>query len=190
MGDIEFFCVISRQDDGNTRFADQFVIVARWYIGPPAEGLPALKWNAEYVTYPQLHTWMLSKPVREFSAAIEVGFEIAQGADLGELVADCVPSLGCYVASGVVIEADDYVAAVAGGEVREYGPELPLRRHLACNLRRRHCRLLDLKARSGARYEIAAKFMVIDVAVDIQTAIGCRMGTGPPDGADRGICHP
>ena len=166
--DIELARVLSAEGNRYAGLANQFVTVARKGVGPPSEGLPALEWNTEDVSDPQRHTWVPAKPVGEFAAAVELGLQIADGTDLVVLIAHRVAAPGCGTAGGIVVEANDDVTPIGGGELREDGSEFPIRRHLGRNLRGRHGRFLDLDAGSGPRYEVTAK--VVERATDGATA--------------------
>ena len=132
---------------------------------------------------------MLPKPVRELAASVEFCSHIALGAHLIELAAHRVVPPPRGTSGGIVIEADDYVTAIAGGKFREYRSELSLRRHLVRDFRGRHCRLLDLEAGSGARHEVTVIGVMLDTTVNIQTAIRGGLGARPPDSVDRRTCH-
>ena len=129
---------------------------------------------------------MLAKPIGEFAAAVELGLQIADGTDLVDLIAHRVAAPGCGVAGGIVVEANDDVTALGGGELREDGSEFSIRRHLGRNLRGRHDRFLDLEAGSGPRYEVTAK-VVVGAAVYVEATIRSGVRPGPPDGADWGV---
>ena len=183
--DFEGGSVSPREDDMEAGFAYQIIGIAGRSDSPTPVGLPAVERNAKRVPRPKLHARMLREPVRELAAPVELRPHVTEGTNLVELMAHSVVANRCRISGGIVVQADDHVAAIRGGELREDGAKPARWGHLSVDPRGRHTRLLDLKAGSRAGHEVTGKSVEFDAAVNIQAAIGSGMGTGPPDCADR-----
>ena len=191
--DFKFLRVLSGKDDRNAATAYQTVIVAGGCTGPSAERFPSAQRDAKPLAGPKLDAGMLSQPLRKLMTAVKLGLQVAQVLQAGDLLAHRTSSRGqrFSIWRRIVFETDNDVTTVALGQFRKDRTKLASRRHLRCNLARGHGRFLDLKPRSRARHEIAAKGLALNPAVDIKTAIRSGVGAAPPDRADRcaGLCQ-